>query len=190
MTNIAIFVSGSGSNAQNIITFFKNDLTINVVVVMTNNSNSYALKRAESLQVSTIVFDKKQLLNRGGIIKTLQELNVHFIVLAGFLWKLPVIIINHFKHKIVNIHPALLPKYGGKGMYGMYIHNAVVQNREKESGITIHYVNENYDEGAIIFQAKVEVASNDTPEDVALKTHALEMKHFPVVIKNLVNEND
>ena len=189
MINIAIFASGSGSNAQNIITFFKNDSTINIVV-MTNSSSSYVLKRAESLNVSTIVFDKKQLLSKDGVIKTLQELNIGFIVLAGFLWKLPVIIINHFKKKIVNIHPALLPKYGGKGMYGMFVHSSVVQNKEKESGITIHYVNENYDEGAIIFQAKVEVESIDTPEDVALKIHALEMKHFPVVIKNLVNEND
>ena len=189
MINIAIFASGSGSNAENIITFFEHDSTINIVV-MANNSSSYVLKRAELLNVSAIVFDKKQLISKDGVIKTLQELNIDFIVLAGFLWKLPVIIINHFKKKIVNIHPALLPKYGGKGMYGMFVHNSVVQNKEKESGITIHYVNENYDEGGIIFQAKVEVESTDTPEDVALKIHALEMKYFPVVIKNLVNEND
>lgn len=189
MKRIAIFASGSGSNAQNIIEFFQKDKTAKVVLILTNNPNAFVIQRAKSLDVLCCVFNRKTLLESDGILKTLLDHSIDFIVLAGFLWKFPKPILDHFDGSVVNIHPALLPKYGGKGMYGMHVHSAVVQYKETETGITIHHVNECYDEGAIIFQAKCPVYINDTPEDVAHRIHDLEMLHLPRVIKQLLTEN-
>ncbi len=189
MTRIAIFASGSGSNAQNIVEFFNQDNVAEVVLILTNNPNAFVLKRAESLGVESHVFNKASFLEEKGVLQTLADNSIECIVLAGFLWKFPKHILNTFKGPVVNIHPALLPKYGGKGMYGMHVHRAVVENKETETGITIHHVNEFYDEGAIIFQAKCKVSDSDTPEIVAQKIHNLEMQHVPEVIKQLLVEN-
>lgn len=187
MKRIAIFASGSGSNAENIITYFQNNKKAEVVLVLSNNPNALVLERANSLGVQNLVFNKHQLNDSKWASENLK--NVDLIVLAGFLWKFPEHLLEQYKDKVVNVHPALLPKYGGKGMYGMHVHRAVVNNKETESGITIHYVNEHYDEGAIIFQAKCMLDTKDTPNDVAAKIHKLEMKHFPKVIQQILLEN-
>ena len=189
MKKIAVFASGSGSNAQNIIKFFQKDRSANVVLVLSNNPKAFVLERAKALGVDALTFDKTQLLDPSGVLSQLLDYKIDFIVLAGFLWKFPEHIIRKFQQNIVNIHPALLPNFGGKGMYGMHIHKAVVAAKAKETGITIHHVNAHYDEGAIIFQAKCPVDDNDTPEDVAQKIHTLEMDHFPIVIRDLLINN-
>jgi len=189
MKKIAVFASGSGSNVQNIIEFFQKDAFATVVLVLSNNPNALALERAKTLGVDAVVFNKTQLLDSKGVLSQLLQYNIDFIVLAGFLWKFPKHIIGKFDNKIVNIHPALLPKFGGKGMYGMHVHKAVVAAKVKETGITIHHVNARYDEGAIVFQAKCTVDENDTPEEIAQKIHKLEMEHFPTVIKDLLVKN-
>lgn len=189
MTRIAIFASGSGSNAQNIVEFFNQDNAADVVLILTNNPNAFVLKRAESLGVKSHVFNKASFLEEKGVLQTLIDNSIDCIVLAGFLWKLPKHFLNNFKGPVINIHPSLLPKYGGKGMYGMHVHLAVVENKETETGITIHHVNEFYDEGAIIFQAKCPVYDHDTEEDVAQRIHDLEMQHFPRVIKEVLTGN-
>ena len=148
-----------------------------MVCVLSNNPNALVLERATNLGVKIGVFNKEQLNDPKWAIENLKNLDL--IVLAGFLWKFPDHILENYQNKVVNVHPALLPKYGGKGMYGMHVHKAVVENNESESGITIHYVNEHYDEGAVIFQAKCTISTKDTPNDVAAKIHQLEMKHFP-----------
>jgi phosphoribosylglycinamide formyltransferase-1 len=170
MKRIVIFASGSGSNAENLIKFFQNSDNASVIQVLTNNPHA------------KVAFTKSD-----DVLNILKSSQPDLIVLAGFLWKFPEPILNQFPNKVINIHPALLPKYGGKGMYGMHVHDAVVANKEKETGITIHYVNENYDEGAIIFQAKCEVAPTDSSNDVAAKIHELEMNHFPIVVEKLLN---
>jgi len=189
MKKIAIFASGSGTNAQNIIAFFKKDTGATVSLVLSNNPKAIVLERARKHQVQTCVFDRKQFLSEAGVLKTLKNHDIDFIVLAGFLWKLPKTLLNRFTGNTINIHPSLLPKYGGKGMYGKHVHRAVVANKETESGITIHYVNEYYDEGAIIFQAKCRVLKSDTAEDIAKKIHALEQQHFPKIIKHVITGN-
>ena len=189
MKKIAIFASGSGTNAQNIIAFFKKDPSAAVSLVLSNNPKAIVLERARRHQVQTFVFDREQFVSKAGVLKTLQSYDIDFIVLAGFLWKFPKHILEAFGGPVVNIHPALLPKYGGKGMYGMHVHRSVVENKESETGITIHHVNEFYDEGAIIFQAKCPVYDQDTPEDVAQKIHNLEMQYVPKVIKQLLVDN-
>ena len=188
MTRVVIFASGSGSNAENIYTYFKGDDTVFINYILTNNKNAKVLERARRLGVSSFVFDRSEFIDETKLLKFLKG-EADLIVLAGFLWKVPDCIVEAFPNKIVNIHPALLPKYGGKGMYGMKVHNAVVANKERETGITIHYVNENYDEGAIIFQAKTEVLKTDTADDVAGKIHELEYEHFPKVVKKIILEN-
>ena len=185
MKRIVIFASGSGTNAENIIKYFNHSAVATVVQVLTNNQHAKVLDRSKKLNVRTLSFDKKDFLLESTILNVLKK-EADFIVLAGFLWRVPAKIVAAFPNRIINIHPALLPKYGGKGMYGMNVHNAVVENKEKETGITIHYVNENYDEGAIIFQAKVLVESNDTPKEVAEKIHELEYEHFPKVIEQVI----
>lgn len=185
MKRIVILASGSGTNAENIINYFKNNDDISVVQVLSNKENATVLKRASRLGVANAHI---QFNNSSELLKLLKS-NADYVVLAGFLKKIPSSIIKAFPNKIINIHPALLPKYGGKGMYGMHVHNAVVSNREKESGITIHYVNENYDEGAIIFQKKIAVLPIDSPEDVAEKIHVLEYEYFPKVIENVIEKN-
>jgi phosphoribosylglycinamide formyltransferase-1 len=188
MTRVVIFASGSGSNAENIYTYFKGDDTVSINYILTNNKNAKVLERARRLGVSSFVFDRSEFIDETKLLKFLKG-EADLIVLAGFLWKVPDCIVEAFPNKIVNIHPALLPKYGGKGMYGMKVHNAVVANKERETGITIHYVNENYDEGAIIFQAKTEVLKTDTADDVAGKIHELEYEHFPKVVKKIILKN-
>jgi phosphoribosylglycinamide formyltransferase-1 len=188
MKKIVVFASGSGTNAENVIKYFSAKNTGNVVAVFTNNANAKVIERAKNLDVTTIIFPKDDL-NSGKVLQNLNSFQPDLIVLAGFLLKFPENIIEAYPNQIVNIHPALLPKYGGKGMYGMYIHKAIVENNEKETGITIHYVNENYDEGNIIFQQTVGLSETDTPDDVAAKIHTLEQKHFPEEIEKLLLTN-
>ena len=188
MIRIVIFASGSGTNAENIIKYFQNNDVVTVVRVLSNKKDAKVLERANKLNVSNSYFDKSDFFDTDKILNLLKE-EADLVILAGFLWKVPEKIINAFADKIINIHPALLPNYGGKGMYGMHIHRAVVNNQEKETGITIHYVNENYDEGAIIFQEKVALLSSDTPETVAEKIHILEQENFPKVIEKVILEN-
>ena len=183
---MVIFASGSGSNAENIITFFQNRDDASVVLVLTNNPHAKVLERCKKLNVSALSFNKIAFTESDIVLNILKDVQPDLIILAGFLWKFPEHILKEFPNKVINIHPALLPKYGGKGMYGMHVHEAVVLNKETETGITIHYVNEHYDEGAIIFQAKCIVNENDTAEDVADKIHYLEMIHFPEVVEKLL----
>ena len=189
MKRIVIFASGSGTNAENIIRYFKNSNLISVVQVLSNKKDAKVLERAKRLEVSSLVFNRDDFYNSEELLNNL-KLNADYIILAGFLWKIPANIIEAFPNKIINIHPALLPKYGGKGMYGMHVHKAVVKNKEKESGITIHYVNENYDEGTIIFQKSFEVLVCDTANDVAAKIHILEQENFPKIIEQVILEHE
>jgi len=186
MNRIAIFASGSGSNAENIADYFKNNEDVEISLILTNKANAFVLERAKKLAIKSLVFSKSDFSGTGKIVQILKENNINWVVLAGFLLKIPENLIKEFPNKIINIHPALLPKYGGKGMYGDKVHQAVVAAKETESGITIHYVNEHYDEGKIIFQAKCPVEPSDTFEDVASKIHTLEYKHFPEVIEEVV----
>lgn len=188
MKRVVIFASGSGSNAENLIKFFHNSDNASVVQVLTNNPHAKVLDRCKKLKVSALSFNRIAFTQTEDVLNILKASQPDLIILAGFLWKFPENILKAFPNKVINIHPALLPKFGGKGMYGMHVHEAVVNNKETETGITIHYVNENYDEGAIIFQAKCDVLPNDTAEDVASKIHELEMKHFPKVVDDLLNE--
>jgi len=184
MVRIAVFASGSGTNAENIINYFEDHLYIKVVCLYTNNKNAGVIERADRLKVPYRVFSKKELFSSDFVNFLKQEAD--YLILAGFLLKIPSKLIDIFPKRIINIHPALLPKYGGKGMYGSYVHEAVIANKEKESGITIHYVNENYDEGAIVFQESVPLTDHDTPDDVAAKIHILEQKNFPKVIEDII----
>ena len=186
MKNIVLFASGGGSNADKIISYFLQSETVKVAVVLTNNANAGVIAKAESYGIPTLVFTKEELAN-GNVLRHVQAFNPSLIVLAGFLLKFPADIIAAYPHKVINIHPALLPKYGGKGMYGLHVHRAVLENKEKESGISIHYVDDNYDEGNIIFQAAVAIEECLSPEEVALKVLALEHEHFPKVIEQLIN---
>ncbi|ATA89373.1 phosphoribosylglycinamide formyltransferase [Capnocytophaga stomatis] len=186
MRKIIIFASGSGSNAERIATYFKENDEVEVSLILSNNPKAGVLERAKRLQIPSIVFDRQAFYHSEVVLDIVKSQKPDLIILAGFLWKFPENIIEKFPNKIVNIHPSLLPKYGGKGMYGSFVHQAVIENKETESGITIHYVNENYDEGAIIFQAKTTVSENDTPDSLAEKIHQLEYKHFPEVIASLL----
>lgn len=186
MKNIAILASGSGSNAENIIKYFRDRGTAQVVVVATNNPNAYVLERAKSLGVESFVFDREDFSLSDRVLQRFVDMGVDFIVLAGFLWLVPENIIDRYQSKIVNIHPALLPKYGGKGMYGDNVHKAVVAARERQSGITIHYVDGCYDSGSIIEQYCVDLLPEDSFSDVASKVHSLEYRYFPEVIERLV----
>ncbi|MEP5255926.1 MAG: phosphoribosylglycinamide formyltransferase [Winogradskyella arenosi] len=186
MKRIVIFASGSGSNAENLIKFFQNSDTASVIQVLTNNPHAKVLERCKTLKVSALSFNRIAFSKSNDVLNLLKATQPDLIVLAGFLWKFPEFILKEFENKVINIHPALLPNYGGKGMYGMHVHNAIVENKEAETGITIHYVNENYDEGAVIFQAKCAVSASDTADDVAQKIHGLEMEHFPKVVDQLL----
>ncbi len=188
MKRIVIFASGSGSNAENLIKFFHNRDNASVIQVLTNNPRAKVLDRCKKLKISTLAFNKIAFTETEDVLNILKASQPDLIVLAGFLWKFPEHILNEFPNKVINVHPALLPSYGGKGMYGMHVHRAVVANNETKTGITIHYVNEHYDEGAVIFQAKCDVAASDSAEDVAAKIHELEMTHFPKVVEKLLNE--
>jgi phosphoribosylglycinamide formyltransferase-1 len=186
MRNIVIFASGSGTNAENIIKYFSNKNTAKVKLVLSNKPDALVLKRAAALGVPAVKFDRDDFYKSGKVLSVLREYNTDLIVLAGFLWLVPLPVLNEYEGRIINIHPALLPRYGGKGMYGEKVHISVIENREKESGITIHYVNNEYDAGDIIFQARCPVDMNDTPDTLASKIHTLEYKHFPRVIEDLI----
>ena len=190
MIRIVVFASGSGTNAENIINHFNNSGKAVVTNVLCNNPTAKVFDRCEKLNVPCSLFEKDTFFKENTVLHFLQQKKTDFIILAGFLWKIPKNILSAFPNKIINIHPALLPKYGGKGMYGMYVHNAVKENNESETGITIHYVNENYDEGAIIFQAKTALSSEDTPDTIAAKIHILEQKHFPKIIEEVIFKNE
>ncbi len=181
---IALFASGSGTNAENIIRYFSDNESVVVDSLWSNKPDAYALQRAKKWDIKTYIFTRNQFYNSDEILSILNNRNVDLIVLAGFLWLIPANLVQNFT--IVNIHPALLPKYGGRGMYGMNVHKAVVANGESESGISIHYVNDKYDEGKIIFQASCSVLPSDSPEAVAEKVHGLEYEHFPKIIEEVV----
>tara|TARA_R110002012_G_scaffold42572_5_gene115833 strand:- start:505 stop:1116 length:612 start_codon:yes stop_codon:yes gene_type:complete len=185
---IVIFASGSGTNAENIIKYFQRTQFAEVVRVLSNKKDAKVLERAEKLDVNTGFFTKDELFSEEGVLKTLKKTKPDIIVLAGFLLKFPEIILKEFPNKVINVHPALLPKYGGKGMYGNFVHEAVLKNNETETGITIHYVNENYDEGAIISQKKVKLLQTETSKTVAEKVHKLEYEWFPKIIEELLRE--
>jgi len=188
MKNIAIFASGSGTNTENLINFFRTSPFGRVRIVLTNRSDAGVIDRAQSLEVEAFVFTREQFYNSDEVLDVLVERDIDFIVLAGFLWLVPNNLLLPFENKIVNIHPALLPKYGGKGMYGSHVHRTVIDAGESESGISIHYVTQHYDEGGIIFQARCHIKTGDTPESLAEKVHKLEYEFFPGVVENLLKE--
>ena len=184
--SILIFASGNGSNAENIITYFQNKaIDINWMII-TNNSNAGVIQRSIKMGIPFLVFDKKDFYENM-FLKKISLINPKLIILAGFLLKIPENLIKKFNNKIINIHPSLLPKYGGKGMYGMNVHNEVIKNREAESGISIHYVNNQYDEGKIIFQKSTKIIYPSNAENLSKKIHELEMKYFPEIIEKLIN---
>ncbi len=188
MNKIAIFASGSGTNAENIIKFFKENKKIEISLIFSNNKNATVIQRAVNHGIQHHIFSRPDFYDTQKILSILKENKTDFIVLAGFMWLIPEYLIDAYPNKIINIHPALLPKYGGKGMYGMKVHEAVVENRDTESGISIHYVNKDYDKGNIIFQAKCNVLPDDTADDVAKKVHELEYAHFPKVIEKFLSD--
>ena len=183
---IAIFGSGSGTNAENIIQYFECNPSIEVTLVLSNKADAYILERARLHHIPSAVFTKADFNNTLELLSLLKEHEVDFIVLAGFLLQIPVDLIHAYPNKIINIHPALLPKYGGKGMYGDRVHEAVIASGDKFSGITIHYIDEHYDSGSVIFQAKCDVLPTDTLHDLAARIHALEYKYFPKVIEETI----
>lgn len=190
MKRIIIFASGSGTNTQNIIKHFQCHSFVDVVLVLTNKKDAKVIERCKNLNVKSLCFGKEAFYDSNEVFNAMKEVKPDLIVLAGFLLKFPKFMLKEFPNKVINLHPALLPKFGGKGMYGMHVHQAVIDNKEKETGITIHYVNENYDEGAIIFQKSFKVSEKDTPETVASKIHELEYEFFPKVIEEvLFSEN-
>ncbi len=183
---VAIFASGNGTNAEEIIKYFQNHESIKISLILSNNPNAFVLQRAENHRIPHFIFNRNMFYKERLIDEILSLNGINFIVLAGFMWLIPERFVKNYPNKIVNIHPALLPKYGGKGMYGSYVHEAVIKNKEKESGITIHWVNEKYDEGNIIFQAKCKLNPSDTADDVAKKVHRLEYEHYPKVIEKAI----
>jgi len=188
MKNIAIFASGSGTNAENLIQFFRTSDFGRVQLVLSNQAKAGVIDRAEKLHTEVFVFNREQFYQKNEVLTLLFERAIDFVVLAGFLWLVPETLLQAFEGRIINIHPALLPKYGGKGMYGSRVHEAVIQAGEKESGITIHHVNARYDEGGIIFQARCPVEEGDRPEDLAARIHQLEYEHFPKVVEKLLKD--
>ena len=185
--NIAIFASGEGTNARNIIHYFKNSAVASITLVVSNNPNANVLKMAKTERIKTYVLEKEKFYSSDEVIGFLKTNQIDLIVLAGFLWMVPQSLVHAFPDKIVNIHPALLPKFGGKGMYGMNVHKVVVDSKEKESGITVHFVNEKYDEGKIISQHSCEISVGETPASLAAKVHELEYIYFPKVIEAVLN---
>jgi len=186
MKKIAIFASGNGTNAETIIKYFDKNNDVTVSRVFCNRENAFVLTRAKNLDIPVLIFDRKTFYESDKVLNQLKKDNTDLIVLAGFLWLIPDNILKNYRNRILNIHPALLPKYGGKGMYGSKVHEAVINAGEKESGITVHFVNEKYDEGEIVFQAKCRVDKNDTPDSLAGKIHKLEHKHYPEIIEKVL----
>jgi phosphoribosylglycinamide formyltransferase-1 len=186
MHHLAIFASGSGTNARNIAEYFRSSPEIRVSLILANKPDAFVLERAKLLDIPTYVFDRKTFYESEAVLEILKKHEIGHIVLAGFLWLVPDYLLNHYPSRIINIHPALLPKFGGKGMYGEKVHQAVIAAGEKRTGISIHFVNEHYDEGAIIFQDSFEVLPGDTPESIASKVHELEYRYYPRVIEEIV----
>lgn len=187
MKKIAVFASGTGSNADKIIRCFRHHTAIRVALIVCNKPEAGVLKIAEKENIPALIIEKETFFQSDTYVKELKEKGIDFIVLAGFLWKIPAALIKAFPGSIINIHPALLPKYGGKGMYGRFVHQAVINNKEAESGITIHYVDEVYDHGKIIFQATCPVQINDTPSSLAERIAVLEHEHYPKVIERVIS---
>ncbi|MCX2493432.1 MULTISPECIES: phosphoribosylglycinamide formyltransferase [unclassified Pedobacter] len=185
---IAIFASGSGSNAQKLMEHFKRSNEIEISLVLTNNADAYVLQRADNFEIPTHIFDRNEFYQTDEVVDLLKNLEIDFIVLAGFLWLIPKNLIHAYPGRIVNIHPAILPKFGGKGMYGDHVHQAVMAAGEAEGGITIHYVNENYDEGEYIYQARYRIDKNDNLEMVKFKGQQLEHQHYPRIVESLVKK--
>lgn len=186
--NIAIFVSGSGSNCENIIQYFQNNKQTNIALVVSNRSDAYALVRAQRLNVPTKVLPKAEFNNQEMVMKLMADYRIDFIVLAGFLLMIPDWLISAYQHRMINLHPALLPKFGGIGMYGYYVHEAVRKANETETGMTVHWVSPVCDGGEIIAQFRTPITPDDTPDDIAAKEHVLEMKHFPQVIEAILKQ--
>ena len=187
LKNIAIFASGAGTNAQKIINHFKGSSLARVSLIVSNKAEAGIFKIAEKEQIPAVLIDKEQFFRGDTYVKLLQENNIDLVVLAGFLWKVPANIVQAFPGRIINIHPALLPKYGGKGMYGHFVHEAVLAAGDTESGITIHFVNEKYDDGGVILQERCAVSPDDTPESLAKKVQALEHHWFPLIVERLLS---
>ncbi|HTI60843.1 phosphoribosylglycinamide formyltransferase [Mucilaginibacter sp.] len=185
---IAIFASGSGSNAQKIMEHFKRSSEAEVVLILTNNPQAYVLQRADNFEIPSHIFSRHEFYETDGIIRLLKNLQVDLVVLAGFLWLVPANLLKAFPNKIINLHPALLPKYGGKGMYGDHVHKAVLEAKEEESGITIHFVNEKFDEGEILHQSRFKIEPGDNLEMIKFKGQQLEHQHFPRVIESLLKK--
>jgi phosphoribosylglycinamide formyltransferase 1 len=188
LKKIAVFASGSGSNAEKIFEYFKDHQNAEVSLLLTNKKDAFVIERAKKYNIPVITFDRKMFYDSEEVIEVLKANEISLLVLAGFLWLIPSKLVDEFDKKIINIHPALLPRYGGKGMYGMNVHNAIVEAGETESGITIHFVNHHYDEGNIIFQKTCTILSTDTPEDVAKKVQILEHKFYPLIIEEIVKK--
>lgn len=186
--NIAIFASGSGSNARKILEYFEDRSDVQVSIIITNRKNAGVLAHAKEFDIPSMKIDRSYFYDSECILEVLKTERVDLIVLAGFLWLIPAYLIASFPNRILNIHPALLPKYGGKGMYGHHVHEAVKENNESESGMTIHYVNEKFDEGGHVFQANCDLAPSDSPEDIAAKVLKLEHQHYAEVIDRVLNE--
>lgn len=186
--NIAIFASGSGSNAERLTNYFSDNEHINISLFLTNNKNAGVIERGQRLGIPTVIFNKTAFAKTDKIVSLLVNQQVDYIVLAGFLWLIPANLLEVFSDKIINIHPALLPKYGGKGMWGHHVHEAVVNNKETETGITIHLVNEEYDKGKILFQAHCAISSTDSPAEVAKKVQELEHEHFPKILEEVLTK--
>jgi formyltetrahydrofolate-dependent phosphoribosylglycinamide formyltransferase len=186
MIQIAIFASGAGSNALRLMEHFKQHQQIKIALLVSNKAGAGALHHASNHGISTLVIERERFFNGDTYMPELKSAGIDFIVLAGFLWKIPQALIQAYPQRIVNLHPSLLPQYGGKGMYGKHVHEAVIAAGDEESGITIHFVDEQYDHGATIFQAMCPVDKNDTPETLAAKIHLLEHKHLPIVVENVI----
>ncbi|MBO9681098.1 MAG: phosphoribosylglycinamide formyltransferase [Flavisolibacter sp.] len=186
--NLVVFASGAGSNAQQIINYFRNSSVAKIVLIACNKPGAGVISIAEKENIPVLMIEKEHFFKGDGYLPEFQKLNTNLIVLAGFLWKIPQILIDHYPRRIINIHPALLPKYGGKGMYGQYVHEAIINAGEVESGITIHYVDEHYDNGDIIFQTACPVVEGDSPETLARRIHKLEHLHYPIVIEELLQK--
>jgi phosphoribosylglycinamide formyltransferase-1 len=186
--NVAIFASGNGSNTQRIMEYFSGNPYVKIALVLSNKEDAYVLERAKKLNVPSFTFTPAELRNTNPVMEKLKEYEIGFIVLAGFMIKIPDSLIKMYSGRIINIHPALLPKYGGRGMYGEHVNTAVINAGEKESGITIHFINEKYDEGKILFQAKCNIFTSDTPETLASKIHELEYRYYPEIIEKVISE--
>lgn len=188
MKKVAIFASGAGTNAEKIIKHFKDNETGIIALVVSNKIDAGVVGVADEQHIPTLIIQRQEFSETENLLEELQRFQIDFIVLAGFLWLVPKYLIRAYPDRIINIHPALLPEFGGKGMYGMHVHKAVIEAGKKESGISIHYVNERFDEGEIIFQTRCKLDESETPESLANKVHQLEHTHFSAVIENLLKE--